>query len=95
MSLINWGEVYYTRIVDVNNEQAERTEKIIEQFPISIIAPDLDMTREAAIFKAMGGISYADCFAAALAVQENAILVTGDPEFKKFERLGHLKIKWI
>ena len=95
MSLINWGEVYYTRIVDVDKEQAEWTEKVMEQFPISVIPPDLDMTRQAALFKSLGGISYADCFAAALAKKENAILVTGDPEFKKLEKLGHIKIKWI
>lgn len=95
MSLINWGEVYYTRIVDVNKEHAESTEKVMERFPITIIPPDLDMTRQAAIFKSSGGISYADCFAAALAKKENAILVTGDPEFKKLEKLGHIKVKWI
>jgi ribonuclease VapC len=95
MSIINWGEVYYTRIVDVSKEQADWTEQIIKRFPITIIPPDIEMTRQAAIFKAMGGISYADCFAAALAVREHATLVTGEPEFKKLEKLGHIKIKWI
>ena len=95
LSLINWGEVYYSILADRGEEDAERMERIVEDFPIEIVAPDFDMTRQAAIFKSQGGISYADCFAAALAVKENAILVTGDPEFKKLEKKGYLKIKWI
>ena len=36
-------------------------------------------------------MSYADCFAAALAKVKNSELVTGDPEFKKVE----IKIHWL
>ncbi|MEP7234427.1 MAG: type II toxin-antitoxin system VapC family toxin [Ignavibacteriota bacterium] len=95
LSLINWGEIIYTRIASSNESEGERTEKILESFPIEIIPPDLSITRQAAIFKALGGISYADCFAAALAVERNAVLVTGDREFEKLENLGYLKVKWI
>ena len=35
--------------------------------------------------KANYSIAYADCFAASLALAKNAIIVTGDPEFKKIE----------
>lgn len=38
-------------------------------------------------------ISYADCFALASALEHSAILVTGDPEFKKVRDL--IEILWI
>jgi predicted nucleic acid-binding protein len=39
-------------------------------------------------------MSYADCFAAALAKTRNAELVTGDSEFKVVER-ELKKIRWL
>jgi hypothetical protein len=40
-------------------------------------------------------MSYADTFAAALSQTHNAILLTGDPEFKALEKQKLLKIKWL
>jgi hypothetical protein len=39
-------------------------------------------------------MSYADCFAAALAKIKNAELVTGDPEFKAVEH-ELKKVRWL
>jgi predicted nucleic acid-binding protein len=64
----------------------------IEIVPVD--ARDLELVRQAAIFKATRKMSYADCFAAALAKIRNAELVTGDREFKVVE--GELKrIRWL
>jgi ribonuclease VapC len=38
-------------------------------------------------------MSYADCFAVACAVNESAVLVTGDPEFKAVSHL--VQIEWM
>lgn len=43
--------------------------------------------------KAKYAISYADCFAAATALEYEASIITGDPEFKKLEDI--VKIEWI
>jgi predicted nucleic acid-binding protein len=40
-------------------------------------------------------IPYADAFAAAAAKIYNAILLTGDPEFKALENKGIIKVKWL
>ena len=48
----------------------------------------------AAHLKARTPIAYADCFAAALAIFQEAILVTGDPEFNKIKS-AELKIEWL
>jgi hypothetical protein len=45
------------------------------------------------VFKAKEKIAYADCFAAALAREKKAQLVTGDPEFKPLE--DEVNILWI
>jgi predicted nucleic acid-binding protein len=47
----------------------------------------------AADFKARFKLSLADAFAAALAKERRADLVTGDPEFKALER--EIKIHWL
>ena len=47
----------------------------------------------AAVFKARFKISLADAFAAALAKEKKAELVTGDPEFKALEK--EIKITWL
>jgi predicted nucleic acid-binding protein len=60
---------------------------------VEIVEADWNLTRQAAAFKANGNISYADCFAAALAKLKKAELVTGDKEFKALE--GEIKIVWL
>jgi uncharacterized protein len=55
---------------------------------------DLELVRQAAVFKATRKMSYADCFAAALAKTRNAELVTGDSEFKVVEN-ELKKIRWL
>ena len=53
----------------------------------------LTLAKQAAIGKATHQMSYANCFAAALAKQKNAELITGDPEFKAVEK--EIKINWL
>ena len=59
-----------------------------------IPARDLQLIRQAAMFKATKKMSYADCFAAALTKTQNAELVTGDREFKVVEK-ELKKIRWL
>ncbi|HSS15993.1 MAG TPA: PIN domain-containing protein [Candidatus Dormibacteraeota bacterium] len=54
----------------------------------------MELIRQAAVFKATKKMSYADCFAAALAKTQNAELVTGDREFKVVEN-ELKKIRWL
>ena len=63
--------------------------------PIEIVSvgDDLKMTRQAVIYEATYRVAYADAFAAALAKERSAALVTGDPEFKPLEKA--IKINWL
>ena len=93
LSVINWGEVYYVTLREAGRERAEQVAHLISTLPIQVIPADLDLTRQAAEFKSGKKMSYADCFAAALAKLRKAELVTGDKEFRQVE--GDLKILWI
>ena len=69
-------------------------EKIVEfgrNIPLEIVA--VDLAELTASYKAAYKMSLADAFAAALAREKKAVLVTGDPEFKAVE--GELKIDWL
>jgi predicted nucleic acid-binding protein len=72
---------------------AEQKAREIAAMPIEIVPADLYQTQQAAIYKATHKMSYADCFAAALAKSKNAELLTGDPEFKEMEK--EIKIAWL
>jgi predicted nucleic acid-binding protein len=95
LSVVNWGEIYYSAIRAVSLQAAEEKAVEIAALPIEIVGlgEDLNLTRQAAIYKATRKMSYADCFAAALEKSKNAELVTGDPEFKEVER--EIKIGWL
>jgi ribonuclease VapC len=95
MSVVSWGEVYYTMMRAVGREAAEQKAQEIAALPIKVVGVSEDrlLVRQAAVFKAAHRMSYADCFAAALAKQENAELITGDPEFKAVER--DVKVSWL
>ena len=76
-------------------ELAEQKAREIASLPIELVpvAEDLELVRQAAVFKATKKMSYADCFAAALAKIRNIELVTGDQEFKEIEK--EIKVTWL
>ncbi len=93
MSSVNFGEVYYIVLRECGPAKAHEIEKIIKSMPIDIVDVDIQLAREAARFKSSHRISYADCFAAALAKFHKGEVITGDKEFKTIE--NEVKIAWI
>src|SRR5580692_3812004 len=93
MSVVNWGEVYYSVIRGASVEMAEEKLKEMAAIPIEIVDADQHLTRQAAFYKATYKMSYADCFGAALAKARNAEFITGDPEFQEVEK--EIKINWL
>jgi predicted nucleic acid-binding protein len=90
---VNWGEVIYATLRTYGRERAEQAAQLLARLPIEIVPADLELARQAAELKATRKMSYADCFAAALAKLRKAELVTGDREFRQVER--EVKILWI
>ena len=96
LCVVNWGEVYYNTMREVSQEAAEQTAKEMAGLTIDLVGVDeqnLELVRQAAIYKATRKLSYADAFAASLAKIRNAELVTGDREFKVVE--NEIKIQWL
>ena len=93
MSVVNLGEVWYSIARIDSPETADQYIHEIKGLGIEVVDIDWPLTRQAAAFKTSGNISYADCFAAALAKNRKAELVTGDKEFKVLE--GEIKISWL
>jgi len=93
LSVVNWGEIYYSIMRKQGEHTAEQKLRDIERMNIEIVPVDQELTKQAAHFKAKHSIAYADCFAAALAKMNKADLVTGDSEFKLVEK--EINIIWI
>jgi len=93
MCVVNLGEVWYSIARTNTPEVADQYIGEIKGMAIEIVDVDWQLTRQAAAFKKEGNISYADCFAAAVAKMKKAELITGDKEFKLLE--GEIKISWI
>lgn len=93
LSVVNWGEVYYITLREAGQPRADQVAHLISTLPIQIIEADLELAKQAAIFKANKKMSYADCFAAALAKHRRVELVTGDKEFRQVEE--ELRVMWL
>ena len=90
---VNWGEMYYIAMREQGVEKAESFRKTLDEYPVQIVDVGEELTLDAARIKASRKMSFADAFAAALAKEKKAELVTGDKEFKSVE--GTTKIHWI
>lgn len=83
MSAINWGEVFYMEWRYRGEAKARQAEASLLEMPIAVIAADRERASRAAALKQKHGLGYADAFAAELAIERGAWLVTADPEFQK------------
>lgn len=85
MSVVNWGEVYYSTWRAHGPGVARKILEDLSQLPIEIVEADLDLTRTAAELRAEHKLPYTDCFAAALAAHRRASLATSDHDFAAVE----------
>jgi len=93
---IHIGEVYYITLREQGRSLANLAYARIKALPIKTIDRiDEELLLTAAGLKAKHPISYADSFAAALAMIKNCPLLTGDPEFTSLEKQGIIRIEWL
>jgi predicted nucleic acid-binding protein len=93
LCVVNWGEVIYHALRNGGERMAQLAEDSMKALPIQIVEANKDITLQAAHLKATNKMSYADCYAAALAIKKRCEIVTGDKEFKQVEK--DIKIRWI
>jgi predicted nucleic acid-binding protein len=93
MTVVNAGEVWYILAREVSVVEADSSIRQLRQLGISFVDADWDLAHQAAGFKSKHKMSFADCFAAALAKDKKAHLITGDKEFAQVE--GEISIAWL
>ena len=95
MNIVNLGEVYYLSAKNRDWRYAERVLKGLRN-RLTVLSATDDLVMLAAKLKGRYAISYADGFAAATAILNNGVLVTGDPELRAVSRgEKELRIDWI
>lgn len=93
MTEVNYAEVKYIVLRKDGKERWEEIARELPALPIEFHPASRALADTAADFKARYKLSLADAFAAALAKEKKAQLVTGDPEFKSVEK--EIKISWL
>lgn len=93
ISSVNLGEAWYMLVRKHSIELADYAIAELDRIGLARVDIDWPMVMQAASYKSRYKISYADAFAAALAKQRNAELVTGDPEFRTLA--SEISIHWL
>ncbi len=95
MSLIHAGEIYYIVAKSRSRDRADEIRNVLAKMPIELVSVTDALIWQAAALKSRHPLSYADAFAAALALDKQRTLVTGDREFESVEAAEGLSIKWL
>ena len=93
MTEVNYAEAKYMILRKDGAQAWAHAADILVALPVEFHPADRELADVAADFKARFSLSLADAFAAALAKNHKAELVTGDPEFKVLEKV--IKIVWL
>ncbi|MBK6769157.1 MAG: type II toxin-antitoxin system VapC family toxin [Ardenticatenales bacterium] len=93
ISAVNLGEAWYAIGRAYGPTAADERIASLLDVGLAVVSADWDLAHIAADFKRLGGISYADCFAAALGVRHDAPVVTGDPEFERIAE--RVNVQWL
>ena len=80
VSVINLGEVYYVLGKATGEAEAQKVIELIRRLPVKVVPASDERVFAAARLKIHHPLSYADAFAATIADEFAATLVTGDPE---------------
>jgi predicted nucleic acid-binding protein len=83
MSVVNWGEVYYTVAKTQGFSETDKIMNRVRMLPLTIVGVDEPLTRRAARLKASHGLPYADCFAAAIAGTSTTLVTSDAKDFRK------------
>lgn len=85
MCVVNVSEVWYIIARGTSEYDADKSIRELMELGIKFVDVDWALARNAATYKMKYKMSFADCFACALAERMKGHLVTGDMEFKQVE----------
>jgi predicted nucleic acid-binding protein len=93
MSAVNYGEVYGAIQREHGIDRAATIMSAVQPLPVRLVDATQQRALRAADVKAKYRLYYVDSFAAALAIEFKATLVTSDSDFRK---LGHgFPVLWL
>ena len=93
MSAVNFGEVYGLILCEQGQDRARAVASAVYPLPVQLVDATVQRCSQAAEIKTKYKLYYVDSFAAALAVEHKATLVTSDSDFR---RLGHsFPVLWL
>jgi ribonuclease VapC len=93
MTEVNYAEVKYQILRKEGAAAWAEAASLLVSLPIEFHSVNRTLADRAADLEARHKLSLADAFAAALAMDRKAGLVTGDPEFKALEK--EIRIIWL
>jgi PIN domain nuclease of toxin-antitoxin system len=93
ISIINLGGVLYITERCRGLPAAQKVQALVESLPLEICEAGRDLILDAAHIKAHHAISYADAVAVATAIREDAVVLTGDPEYRSVVDL--VQVEWL
>jgi Predicted nucleic acid-binding protein, contains PIN domain len=93
LSIINLGEVYYRLGKLTGPARAIQALNRIRNLRLTVVSASDELVMTAAELKMKYPLAYADAFAAALAHELDATLVTGDPELAQLQ--GYIKLEML
>ena len=93
MSAVNYGEVYGLILREYGPERTLTIFQAVKPLAVGLLDATALRACRAADLKVKHKLHFADSFAAALAIEHKATLVTGDSDFRK---LGHaFPVLWL
>lgn len=93
ISAVNWAEALYKMERKHGKAGLETARRFERTTPLETVSVDQEQAEAAAQLKNKYDLGLADAFAAALAKNKKAELVTADQEFKSVEK--EIKINWL
>ena len=93
MTIVNWGEVYYSILRSKGEKRAQEATHVLDQLPIEIVNMDMNLVKRASRFREDFRTSNGPSFAASLAESQNCPVMTGDVTFRQLE--GNIQVLWL
>jgi predicted nucleic acid-binding protein len=93
ISAVNWAEVLYKMERKQGKAGYETARQFEHTTPLEAVPVGRELAESAARLKNEHGLGLADAFAAALAKEKKAELITADTDFKVLEK--EIKINWL
>lgn len=94
MSVVNWGEVYYTLAKQIGLSKTENLMiGLADKLPVSVVGVAVEDAVRAARLKAQYNLPYADAFAAALTGTQRVLVTADVSHFEPVPKLRLLRLR--